>query len=226
VIQAVVLRGNKGCNTFGDAPDPTGKCSQLEGFPDAPSKGVLTLPRGRDQSSGTGKKFRGGIPLSVFASESSTVYTTTDEAMFASVDSQWSTNASEVGGMVAATAEVIGPASILAPIGESQNSGSMAISEQEDDALHLDYWEHFLARPLGSDPDICSFEGGIPRMGCMKELPPLEAILDGCDADDLVNCLPDFEVEDLSELISGMRCPPAMEEVIEAHKLFTAQKAK
>jgi len=197
MIQVVVLRADKGDATFDDASVPTGKYSQLERFPD---EGAYT-------------------------SEATTAYTTADAAMFASSDSQWSTNASEAG-IVAASTKVSGPASMFAPIGESQNSGSMAIQEQEDDPLNLNYWEHVLARPLGSDPDVCSFENGLPRMGCMHELPPLEAILDGCDADDMVQCLPDFEVEELSMLMSGMRRPPAMDEVIEARKLFAAQKAR
>jgi len=225
MIQVVVLRADKGDATFDDASVPTGKYSQLERFPDAPSKGMRMLPHGRDQFSGIGKKFTGRTLMSAYTSEATTAYTTADAAMFASSDSQWSTNASEAG-IVAASTKVSGPASMFAPIGESQNSGSMAIQEQEDDPLNLNYWEHVLARPLGSDPDVCSFENGLPRMGCMHELPPLEAILDGCDADDMVQCLPDFEVEELSMLMSGMRRPPAMDEVIEARKLFAAQKAK
>jgi len=225
VIQVVVLRGNKGGIISGDASVPIGKCSQLEGFPDAASTGVRTLPGGRDHFAGIGKKIRGGTSMSAYASEASTAYTTADKAMFASVNSQWSTTDSEAG-MVVASTEAIRTASSLPPIGENQNLGSMTIQDQEDDPLNLNYWEHFLSRPLGSDPDICSVEGGLPRMGCMHELPPLQAILDGCDADDLVKCLPDFEVEELSTLISGMRRPPAMEEVIEAHKLSVSQKAK
>jgi len=40
----------------------------------------------------------------------------------------------------------------------------------------------------------------------------------------MVKCLPDLGVEELLLLMSGMRRPPVMEEVIKAHKLFAAQK--
>jgi len=226
VIEVVVFRGNKGGTTSGDTSVLTGKCSQLEGFPDAPSKGVLTLPRRRNQCSGVDKKITGGTSMVAYASDASTAYTIVDETMFSSVDSPWSTNVSEAG-MVTVLTEAIGPTSMLAPIGESRNSGSMAIQEQEDDPLKLNCWGRFLARPLGSHHDVCRFEDGPPpRMGCMQELPPLEAILDGCDANDMVKCLPDLGVEELLLLMSGMRRPPNMEEVIKAHKLFAAQKVQ
>jgi hypothetical protein len=209
VIEVVVLRGNADVKALRNADVSMGTRNQNEsGFVDASSKGVLNI----------GKTNKGGPSKSEHFSEASTAFTNADANKFTSVDSQFSTNSSEVWPSATLT-------STLTPIGESHGSGH-TVAQGQDNHFKLDYWEQVLSQPLGSDPDICIFQGGLPRMGCMTELPPLEAILDGCDADDLVNCLPDYEVEDLSSVMSGMRRPPAMEEVIEAHRLFAAQKAK
>lgn len=92
--------------------------------------------------------------------------------------------------------------------------------------LGQEHWVRILSQPVGSlhESDVC--EAGTLSVGHMRELPPLELILDGFGAAYLVESLPDFTIEELLAVVSKMPQPPAIDEVIESHTLFHSMHGK
>jgi len=195
VIKIVVHRYCKSGDTKNHSASAlTDNNDQLEGLPDA-FNGIGSSASAGDHF--TCNKSRDGA--SAFGTNASTA------CVSESVDSPWCSEFlpdDEVG---------------LVPISDGQNMAPTSTQEQDFD---WDYWEHRLSQPVGSIPEFESIEGSSSREGCVSELPPLEVILDRCGADVFVQCLPDFTLDDLLAFRSKMRHPPAMDEVIEAHKLF------
>mmetsp|Transcript_14746 Transcript_14746/g.33523 ORF Transcript_14746/g.33523 Transcript_14746/m.33523 type:complete len:230 (-) Transcript_14746:91-780(-) len=80
-------------------------------------------------------------------------------------------------------------------------------SEERQRLNHVD-WRKFLTEPRPTDRPT--------RMECMKEFPPLEAIFDGCSAEELVECLPKMKMEEFPKLLSHMDEPPRLSDVVRA----------